>query len=337
MSVSKKEWGDYCGYKIYLYTIKSKEILVNITNYGAALVNIFTPDKNGNIDDIILGYDDLAGYINGKTFQGATIGRYANRIGGSVFKLYDVIYNLPANDNGNCLHGGFFGYNNRIWEIGCIGENSVTMKYKSPDGECGFPGAVNIEVSFSVVNDNGLHIYYKAVPNSDTILNLTNHSYFNLGGFDSGDVLDTDLIINADSYTPVDDKLIPTGEIRSVKGTPFDFTEIKKIGRDIKSGLIDGYDHNFVFSSNSEKMAYACHGKSGRTMEVFTDMPAIQLYTGNGLDETGKSGSKVNKFGGFCLETQFSPDTPNKNNFPTCVFKAGEEYNYFTKYIFGVK
>ncbi|MCL2159302.1 MAG: galactose mutarotase [Oscillospiraceae bacterium] len=343
--ITKTEWGFADGYKVYLVTLKNKNgASVSLTNYGAAITSLCVPDKNGGFTDVMLGYDDLEGYINGSSGQGASIGRYANRIGGAKFSLCGTEYNLYKNDGENCLHGGKVGYAKRVWELCSSSDSdspSAAFSYVSPDGEGNFPAKVKIIIRYTLTQANSLKIEYWAVPDGDTVINLTNHSYFNLGGYASGDVLTTELKIFADSYTPVDDALIPTGEIAPVSGTPLDFTKAKLIGDDIGKllGTIGGYDHNFVLGEPGiwRKAAIAYNKSTGIEMTTYTDMPAMQLYTAIHLNEPGKAGSFMHKFCGFCLETQFTPNTPNLPNFPQCTFKKGEEFKFATEYAFGVR
>ena len=335
--VKKTEWGFADGYKAYLITLKNKNgMSVSLTNYGASVVDLCAPDKTGGFTGVMLGYDDLEGYKNGKSCQGASIGRYGNRIGGARFALGGKEYNLYKNNGNNCLHGGSVGYHRRVWNVYGIsgGDNpSAAFSYVSPDGEENFPSELKIIIRYTLTAKNALKIEYSAVPDGDTIVNLTNHSYFNLGGCGSGDILNTRLAIFADMYTPVDGELIPTGEMAPVVNTAFDFTEPKLIGADINSIDIGGYDHNFILGEPGvmRKAAAAYNAATGIEMTVYTDMPAVQLYTGINLDEPG-----MGKFAGFCLETQFSPNTPNMPHFPQCAIKKGEEFRSVTKYAFAV-
>ena len=340
MAVSKENWGFYNGYAVCLFTLKNDTLTVRLTNFGAAIVGIDAPDKHGVMTDVVLGYDNLDGYVNGKSFQGATAGRFANRIGGASFVLEGRRYKLPMNDGENCLHGGHIGFNRRVFEYEVNRkQTSVTFRYRSPDGEEGFPGAVDMSVKYTLTNKNKLKIKYEATAEDTTIFNPTNHSYFNLQGKDS--ILGTVLQINAVNYTPFDEFNIPTGEIEAVLDTPFNFTKPKKIGTDIAKGRINGYDHNFLLCGDGElrKAATAYDPESGRIMAVYTDMPAMQLYTAGGLNENGKKGAEYGRFGGFCLETQFTPDTPNliHQGFPSCVLKKGKKFKSVTVYAFGVK
>ena len=339
--IKQEHIGFHNGYKLWKITLaNSKGTEVVLTNYSGAIMSIKTADKNGNIGDVVLGYDDIQGYINGESSQGALVGRFANRIGGGRFTLNGKEYILFKNDGDNTLHGGSVGYNKRVWELIATeydengGENHVLFGYTSPDGEENFPGTVAVTVDYCLDEKNALTLTYDAVSSEDTILNLTNHVYFNLSG--EGDIMDTEMQIFADKYTPVDDALIPTGEIADVKGTVFDFTSL----RPIRSKDIDGYDHNFIIRKQKDAdlptAAFAKDPKSGRTLTCKTDMPAMQLYTANGLeDEIGKGGKVMNKQTGFCLETQFCPDSPNKPQFPSCVLKKDAEYHHVTVYEFG--
>ena len=341
--VKKIEWGFTDGYKAYLITLKNKNgMSVSLTNYGAAIVNLCVPDKNGGFTDVMLGYDNIEGYINGKSSQGAVIGRYANRISGARFILNGKEYNLYKNNGDNCLHGGSVSYGKRVWNVYGVsdGDNPcAAFYYTSPDGEENFPAEVRVIVRYILTAQNSLKIEYSAVSDNDTIVNLTNHAYFNLGGYDSGDILNTKLQIFAENYTPFNDAQIPTGEIASVKNTVFDFTEPKLIGDDVKSGKTDGYDHNFILGEpgTMRKAAVACNIENGIEMTTYTDMPALQFYTANHLDEVGKGGVHCGKFGGFCLETQYTPNTPNLPEFPQCILKKGEEFKFTTEYAFSVK
>ena len=342
--VTKNEWGFADGYKVYLITLKNKNgTSVSLTSYGAAIVNLCVPDKTGGFTDVMLGYDDLEGYINGRSGQGSSVGRYANRIGGAKFTLGQKQYDLYKNDGNNCLHGGKVGYARRVWNVYGISdgdEPTAAFSYVSPEGEGNFPAEVKVIIRYTLTAKNSLKLEYSAVPNGETVINLTNHAYFNLDGYASGDILGTKLQIFADSYTPVDSALIPTGEVAPVAGTPLDFTEPKLIGDDAgKLVEVGGYDHNFVLGEpGTWRKAAVAYGKNkGIEMTTYTDMPAIQLYIGINLNEPGKGGSFMKKFSGFCLETQFSPNTPNMPSFPQCTFKKGEEFKFTTEYAFAVK
>jgi aldose 1-epimerase len=338
MAVIKENWGSFDGYAVHLFTLKNKDMTVRLTNFGAAIVGIDAPDKNGELADVVLGYDNLDGYISGKSFQGAMVGRYANRIGGAAFMLGGKEYQLTKNDGDNCLHGGSFGFNRRVWEFAVSDKkNSVIFAYLSPDGEEGFPSALAVTVKYTLTKKNRLKIKYEAHSRGDTIFAPTNHAYFNLKG--RGSVLDTVLQIKALNYTPFDEFNIPAGDIESVPGTPFNFLKPKRIGTYIEKERIAGYDHNFLLGRPGEmkKAAVAYEPESGRIMAVYTDMPAMQFYTANGLSETGKGGVYFGRQEAFCLETQFTPDTPNLPNFPSCVLKKGRRFKSTTIYAFGVK
>jgi len=335
------------GVEATLYSLKNKNgMTVNVTDFGANIVNIFVPDKNGNFDDVVLGYDNVTGYEDNVPGFGSFIGRHANRIGGAAFELNGKKYELEKNDGENNLHSGFKGYNKFFYEVETFEDedsSSIELSRLSPHMEQGFPGNLDISVTYTLTDENELVIEYLAATDKDTIVNLTNHSYFNLSGHKSGSVLNHKVMINADKFTPTDDALIPTGEIRDVTGTPMDFRKLKPLGQDINADYeplkqAGGYDHNYVLNisgNDVEKVGELVDDKSGRVMEIFTDMPGMQLYTGNFLkDEQGKDGAIYKKHGGVCFETQFFPDSCNKPQFPSCVLKAGNEYEYVTIYKF---
>lgn len=339
MAVTKNYWGFHNGYEIYLYTITNKHgNNVKITNFGATLVGIEVPDKDGNLGDVVMGYDNFDGYLNGKTYQGAFVGRYANRIDKATYSIGGKQYHLERNDATNCLHSGSDGFNRRVFAGIISGENSVTFKYFSPDGDCHFNGNMEVAVKYIWTDNNELEIEYKAVCDEDTIYNPTNHAYFTLSGQTGYAVYDTELTIFAEKYTPVNEILIPVW-VSSVDDTVFDFRKPKKIGTDIINSKSDGYDHNFILGDTREyrKAAHCYDTLSGREMTCYTDLPAIQLYTGNSLYETGKNGVHFGKHSAFCLETQYSPNTPNEPSYPSCVIKKGEEFVSKTVYAFGVK
>lgn len=344
MSVQWKEFGYTRGYRCYLVTLRNRSgYSAAFTNYGAAVQSLCVPDTKGNFGDVVLGYDTLEEYIKGDSCFGATIGRFANRIGGAKFTLGGKEYKLFDNNNGNTLHGGEFGYHRRVWTLDCLRDGQepyVVFKYISPDGEEHFPGTLSVKVRYTLLQ-NGLRIDYTAVSDADTVINLTNHSYFNLKGAGDGNVLNHKVQLSAKEYTPVDENLIPVGNPAYTIDTPFDFSRPKKIGTDMENGrLPGGYDHNFILKNdglmNVAARVYEPHSR--RFMTVRTDMPAMQMYIGIGLDnEPGKNGAVYEKFGGLCLETQFCPDSPNKPQFPGCVLSAGEEFSSATEYIFDVK
>lgn len=346
MSIECKEFGYHLGYRCGLVTLKNAfGYSASFTNFGAAMQSLCVPDKNGNVGDIVLGYDTLGEYVKGDSCFGASIGRFANRIGGAKFTLGGKEYRLFDNNNGNTLHGGEFGFHKRVWTVEELSDGEepfVVFKYVSPDGEEHFPGTLTLSVKYTLLK-NGVKIDYSAKTTDDTVVNFTNHSYFNLKGEGCGDVLEHVVRINAAQYTPVDAGLIPTGELASTAGTPFDFTAPKRVREDMDNGrLPNGYDHNFILGNNMESRTAAVvrEPESGRVMTVTTDMPAVQMYIAIGLNnENGKGGKSYPKYGGLCLETQFSPDTPNKPGFPgftSCVLKAGEEFTSTTSYTFSV-
>jgi len=340
MSTRKESFGQTPdGQQVDLYTLtNAKGIRVKITNYGAILVSLEVPDRDGKLADITLGYNDLDQYIKRGAFFGATVGRYANRIGGAKFVLNGAEYKLAANNGPNHIHGGKKGFDKVVWkleDIAAEGDKAqVQLSYLSKDGEEGYPGNLACTINYTLTNKDELKISYEAETDKTTIVNLTNHSYFNLAGEGNGDVLGHELMLNADKYTVFDKDLIPTGEIRSVKGSPLDFTKPATIGSRITQ-VGNGYDHNFVLKSGGGTLALCAQvyePTTGRVMEVYTTEPGVQLYTGNFLDGplTGKSGKAYKKHYGFCLETQHFPDSPNKPHFPSTVLKPGQKYKTTT-------
>jgi aldose 1-epimerase len=322
-----------------LYTLTNKNgVEVKITNYGATVTSWVTPDKNGNKSNVVLGFDSLSGYLAKPPYFGAIVGRYGNRIGKAQFTIDGATYKLAANNGKNNLHGGNKGFDKVVWDATPSSDNtsSLTLTYLSKDGEEGFPGNLKTTVKYTLTGDDELLIQYDAETDKATPVNLTNHSYFNLTGDVSNTVLNHSVWIDADRFTPVDNGLIPTGELKSVKGTPFDFTSPRKIGDRIDS-ITGGYDHNWVLNNqaNSLKLvAYATDSLSGRKLEVFTTEPGLQFYTGNFLDGSIKNrdGKSIPKQGAFCMETQHYPDSPNKPEFPSTILKPGDKYHTETKY-----
>lgn len=309
---------------------------VSITQYGGAITSLKTPDRNGSFGDIVLGFETLEEYVSNPRYFGALIGRHANRIASGKFSLNGTSFQLPQNNGVNHLHGGFKGFDKRDWTIR-EDENSFHLTYFSKDGEEGYPGNLNASVDFTLL-DNELHVDYYATTDRETIVNLTNHSYFNLRG--EGTILDHELTLNADHFTPVSKDLIPTGEIKSVASTPFDFRNGKAIGKDLDAA--GGYDHNFVLSNydGTMKSAVMLHDPStGRILEVLTTQPGMQFYSGNFLDGSfiGRNGFVYVKYAGLCLEPQHFPDAPNHSNFPSTVLRPGEEYKQSTIYRFSAK
>ncbi|MGA8491096.1 MAG: aldose epimerase family protein [Terriglobales bacterium] len=336
------------GQPVDLYTLTNKNGMeARITNYGGTVVSLKVPDRNGKLDDVVLGYDNLEGYETGKAYIGATVGRYANRIAHAKFTLDGITYTLEKNNGDNHLHGGF---NKRVWhakDVSSKAGQALELTYLSKDGEEGFPGNLPVKVVYTLTDKNELKIDYSATTDRDTVLNLTNHAYFNLAGQGNGDILQQQIMIQADRFTPIDQFSIPTGELRSVKGTPFDFTKATAIGarideddQQLKMG--NGYDHNWVL--NNEKpgslflAAQAYDPHSGRVLEVLTTQPGIQLYTGNFLDGVhGRDGKVYNRRYAFCLETQHFPDSPNHPNFPTTELKPGQRFESTTIYKFSIR
>ena len=337
-----------------LYTLRNeKGMEVKITNYGGTIVSCTAPDRNGTYADVVLGCDSLAGYLRGTPYFGALVGRYGNRIAKGKFTLDGVTYSLATNNIGNHLHGGITGFDKVLWTASAV-ENSganpaLKLTYLSKDGEEGYPGNLPVEVVYTLQSDNALKIEYTATTDKKTVVNLTNHAYFNLADAGKSDILGHELLLKAGRFLPVDSTLIPTGELRPVAGTPFDFTRSFKIGArindstdtQIRYGL--GYDHCWVFDSPggslTEPFATLYEPGSGRLLEVLTTEPAIQFYSGNFLDGTvtGKGGLLYRHRTGLCLETEHYPDSPNRPEFPSTVLNPGETYRTTTVYRFSVK
>ena len=328
------------GTEVLAVGICSGAFSCEILTYGAALRTMIVPDRNGKPTDIVLGFDRLEDYLAHDAHFGGTIGRFANRIRGGRFTLGGVSYTLPCNDGGNHLHGGPMGFDRVPWEIERLEEHAVALSLHSADGDMGYPGAMDVRVTYSL-QDASLAIRYDAVCDRDTLCSLTNHAYWNLSGHDAGDVLGQFLRLDAAQYTPSDPSLLPTGALAPVAGTPMDFTAPMPIGARIDSGfealrLAGGYDHNYVI--DRPDFAQACSAETGISLAVTTDRPGVQLYTGNFLGHTpsGKGGARYPKYGGFCLETQAFPDAPNQSAFPSAVLHAGERFESITTYRFGV-
>ena len=334
------------GEEVQLFSLANDQgMALKITSYGGIIVSLDVPDRNGSIADVVLGHDSLEGYLNRSRYFGALIGRYGNRIARGHFSLNGRSYTLPTNNGKNHLHGGFKGFDKVVWSAQEINDG-LELTYFSRDGEQGYPGNLKATVAYVLGNENELTIEYRAETDRETIVNLTNHSYFNLAG--SGTILDHQLEINAEAFTPVDETLIPTGEIRSVKGTAMDFTSAKTIGADINNDdeqlnyAGGGYDHNFALRDASRAMKKAVtifEPISGRTLEIFTTQPGLQFYSGNFLDGSilGKGGHAYEKHSGCCFETQHFPDSPNHPNFPSTVLSPGEEYLHTTIFKFSAE
>ena len=310
------------GEKASLYTLRNKGgIEIGVTDYGAALVKVLIPDKDGKVQDVVLGYDSAKAYEEGGVHFGATVGRVANRIGGACFELNGKIYALTANDNGNSLHGGCDYYNKRMWRAEEVTGQKVIFYLESPDGDQGYPGAVRISVTYELTDDNEIKLHYHAVSDADTLINLTNHSYFNLSGHASGPVLGQEVFIAADVFTRADAESVPTGEIVPVEGTPMDFRKYKAIGEAIGADyealiLGQGYDHNWVLKGSGLRLVAGMRSdKTGIVMEVLTDLPGMQFYTGNFLvSEQGKKGAVYSRRHGACFETQYFPDAVDRKS-----------------------
>ena len=335
------------GTEIESYTLHNTQgASAKVITYGATLTELYVPDRHGKMGDVVLGFDNLEGYLGQHPFFGGTIGRYANRIAKGKFTLDGKEYQLALNNGPNSLHGGQLGFNRRVWKAEALEEKNgaaVRFSYLSKDGEENYPGNLRVNVTYTLTNTNELKIEYSADTDKDTVLNLTNHSYFNLSGTDTGTILKYILYLNADKYTPVDSTLIPTGAIDSVVGTPLDFLKPTAIGARIAElKEIGGYDHNFVLNGKAGSMRLAAKvtdPESGREMEVLTTQPGIQFYSSIGLNGSikGKGGVAYEKFGAICLETQHFPDSPNHSDFPSTELKPGQHFRSETIYKFSAK
>lgn len=336
------------GIETDLYILKnSNDMQVAITNYGGRIVSILVPDKEHTLIDVTLGYENISSYRKAnEPYFGAIIGRYGNRIAKGKFTLEGKDYGLAINNGLNSLHGGPTGFSSRVWDAEMPGDNILELSYFSEDGEEGFPGNLKVKVVYTLTDDNSIKIDYSAVADQTTIVNLTNHAYFNLNGESKGDITDHILQINANYFTPIDDAFIPTGELRNVDNTAFDFRSPTVIGEvinnsDIQLQYANGYDHNFLIigeKNNLPAAASVIGPKTGIKMEVLTTEPGMQFYTGNFLDgkeNDGKGGKAYDFRSGFCLETQHFPDSPNQPNFPSTILKAGDRYQTTTVYKFG--
>ena len=352
-STAKKSFGKTSdGQAVDLYVLTNKNgAEVSITNYGGAVVSLKVPDRDGKLADVVLGYDNADGYVNDKSYFGAIVGRYGNRIAHAQFVLDGKSYTLAKNNGENSLHGGIKGFNKALWTAKTASAKegqSLELSYLSKDGEEGFPGNLKVSVIYTWTDTNALMIEYSATSDKPTVVNLTNHAYFNLAGQGSRDILGHLLTIQADKFTPVDAALIPTGELRDVAGTPFDFRKSTAVGAHIDQdqaqlNLGGGYDHNFALrrsgGAGESLAARVVEPTTGRVMEVWTTEPGVQFYTGNFLDgkTPGKGGVTYPRRSAFCLETQHYPDSPNQPKFPSVVLKPGELYHTITKYLFSVE
>lgn len=339
------------GSEVFAYTLTNKSgASARILTMGGIIANLYMPDRDGKLADVIFGFESVDDYLNGGGYQGALIGRYGNRIGSGRFTLNGVTYQLAQNDNGkNHLHGGNVGFNQKLWDavpFETADSCGLILTLTSPDGEENYPGKLDVKVTYTLTDKNELKIHYEAESDADTICNLTNHSYFNLGGYSSGNILDHTLWVDADSITEIGSDLIATGKAYPVGGTPFDFRKPEKIGARIESDdpqikFGGGYDHNFNLNKGSAfaKAAELYDEKSGRVMSVYTDQPGVQIYTSNMMngDVKFKGGLAQIPRSAICLETQHAPDSPNHPEFPTTTLRAGEKYDTTTVYAFGVK
>ena len=343
--ITKAAWGTTDGKEVSLFTLtNAKGVQVKISNYGATVTSWVSLDKNNKASGIVLGFDSLSGYLAKPPYFGAVVGRYGNRIAKGKFKIDTAKYTLATNNGPNALHGGLKGFDKQVWDATPANDStaSLLLSYVSKDGEEGYPGNLKVTVRYTLTDDNELKIEYSATTDKATVLNITNHSYFNLTGDVTNTILDHTLMIDADNYTPVDTTLIPTGEIKSVKGSPFDFTKAKKIGEQIAAVAGGGYDHNWVLNkkdSSLQKIVELKDAISGRTLEVFTTQPGVQFYTGNFLDGTisTSEGKKINQHAALCLETQHFPDSPNQPKFPTTLLLPGQQFHSVTVYKLSVK
>ena len=338
------------GKQVSLYTIQEGDLTMQVTNFGARVVTLWTPDKAGNQEDVVLGYNNLDNYVNnpGERFLGAVVGPYANRIANGTYTIGEETYNFPQNNNGQTLHGGLKGLDMVVWDVDTVTANSIVLSYLRPDGQDGMPGNMKIVMTYTLTPENEFRVDYLAETDKATHVNISHHSFFNLKGEGKGTINDHVLYINASKTTPVDAVLIPTGEIVEVEGTPFDFREPKAIGQDVnveneqlKNGA--GYDHNWVLDRQTENelelAASVWEPASGRYMEVWTDQPALQFYGGNFFDGTtsGKYGRTLNYRESIALETQKYPDTPNNPHFPSTLLNPGEKYTHVCVYKFSTK
>jgi len=343
-SITEKPFGNYYNAPVTEYTLtNSSGMQASILNYGGTITKLMVPDRNGKMGDVVLGFETFGGYMQKKDpYIGALVGRYANRIANAKFTMDGKTYKLAPNNFGNSLHGGNVGFDKVIWNTEKIGDSSLKLTYQSKDGEEGYPGNLNIQVIYILGADNSLKIDYTATTDQATPVNLTNHSYFNLSAGKDSTVLDHVLKLDADKYTPVNDQLIPTGQIANVKGTPLDFTTPKPIGKDMGS-VKGGFDHNWILNKRGTELQEAAtvyDPGSGRYMEVLTTQPGIQFYSGNFLNgdlQLTKEGQIYIPHSGLCLETQHYPDSPNEPSFPNTILRPGETYKQTTVYKFSVK
>lgn len=335
------------GNEVSIYTLKNADLTMQVTNFGARVVSLWTPDRDGNYEDVVLGYNNIESYVNntGERFLGAVVGPYANRIAGGTYSIDGEVYNFPQNNNGQTLHGGLKGLDMVVWDVKDVNDTSIVLNYLHADGQDGHPGNLDIEMIYTLTKDNEFKVEYLAETDKATHVNISHHSFFNLKGEGNGTINDHLLYINASKTTPVNAVLIPSGEVADVTGTPFDFRKPKTIGQDLEvedEQLANGagYDHNWVLDRETENELELAAGvyetESGRYMEVWTDQPAIQFYGGNFFDGTsyGKYGKTLNYRESIALETQKYPDTPNHSNFPSTLLQPGDVYTHVCVYRF---
>ena len=335
------------GNEVSIYTLKNADLTMQVTNFGARVVSLWTPDRDGNYEDVVLGYNNIESYVNntGERFLGAVVGPYANRIAGGTYSIDGEVYNFPQNNNGQTLHGGLKGLDMVVWDVKDVNDTSIVLNYLHADGQDGHPGNLDIEMIYTLTKDNEFKVEYLAETDKATHVNISHHSFFNLKGEGNGTINDHVLFINASHTTPVNSVLIPSGEVADVTGTPFDFRKPKTIGQDLEvedEQLANGagYDHNWVLDRETENELELAAGvyetESGRYMEVWTDQPAIQFYGGNFFDGTsyGKYGKTLNYRESIALETQKYPDTPNHPDFPSTLLQPGDVYTHVCVYRF---
>jgi aldose 1-epimerase len=343
-TIQTANYGMIDMHEIEQYTIQNPSgMIVKVINYGGTITDIIVPDRQGNFENVVLGFDNLEGYRQTENpYMGGTIGRFANRIANGMFRIGETDYQVTVNNNSHCLHGGNKGFDQVVWDVEVIADNQLILSYRSPDGEEGFPGNLEVSVLLTVGLDNSIKLDYTATTDKPTPVNLTNHSYFNLSAGKHETILQHELVIHASHYTPSTEELIPTGEIVPVQDLGFDFTQPKTIGKDIAGISGGGYDHNYVLSNQSGELALAAElydPESGRVMELHTTEPGLQFYSGNFLDGTltGRAGRKYSKHGGLCLEPQHFPDSPNQPHFPGTQLNPGETYKQTSVFVFKVK
>ncbi|MGN0004129.1 MAG: aldose epimerase family protein [Sphingobacterium composti] len=343
---TEKFEGNLHGKNTHLFTLKNRAgMQIALTDYGARLVSALVPDKNGNLIDVVLGFDSIQGYLNAKElYHGATIGRFANRIGNGKFVIENQEYILPQNNGSNCIHGGPDGFHTKVWDRQVSFKKKVTFYYVSPNGEAGFPGETKITVTYELTDDNEILINFRATTDKRTVINLTNHAYFNLNGEGNGDILNHLVQINSNKFIEINESQLPTGNLKSVIDTPFDLREetkvVEKIGCDDKQLLFaKGFDHSYINENPFTQVAASAYSaESGIALQLFTDYPTVHFYSGNYLsNDLGKSGKKYLPHGGFCFEAQHYLDSPNQGRFPKYILEAGQEYNFNMKYKFCVR